>query len=560
MGILSASKSEVPGDILAGVTLATLAIPEVMGYTRISGTPVITGLFTILLPMALYAFFGSSRHLVVGADSATAAVLAAGLAGLATSGSPEYVAYASVLALMAAGMLILARLVKLGFLADFLSRTVLVGFLTGVGIDIAIKQVPDMLGIPATSGDVIHRIVADVMLISRTNLYSLAISIAVFVTIFGTKRISRKIPVAILAVVATIAISYTLNLSSLGVTVLGPIPSGLPGLTLPNPPMSRTIFERLLPTAASMFLIILAQSAATSRAYADRYDEPFDENTDLVGLGVANIGAALAGTFVVNGSPTKTEMVDSAGGRTQLAQLTTVSIVLAVLLFLTAPLSYMPIAVLAAIVFIIGIDLIDVRQMRKIFAQRPSEFWIAVLTAGTVVLVGVEQGIILAIVLSLFDHTRRGYRPNNILLAMDQEGGRQTKPVTSHAQLHPGLIVYRFNHSMYYANCEQFKSEVHELATAAQPPLAWFCLDLAAVDDIDFSAAETLRDTYDWLKQRGIRFTCVEAESPTRSMLDHYGITQLIGPEFIFGRVHELESAYAQLTTRNTDTNHESQS
>jgi len=322
----------------------------------------------------------------------------------------------------------------------------------------------------------------------------------------------------------------------------------LPKLGIPNAPVSWSIFQKLLPTAVSMFVIILAQSAATSRAYAARYNETFNENLDIIGLGIANLGAALSGTFVVNGSPTKTEMVDSAGGRTQLAQLTTVFIVLIVLLFLTGPLSYMPIAVLAAIVFVIAVELVDVKQMRQILLQRPSEFWIAVLTAGTVVFVGVGEGIILAIVLSLLDHTRRGYRPSNTVLSVDSDGIRNSTPVSSRGQLFPGLIVYRFNHSMYYANCEQFKTEVRELITGAQPPISWFCLDLGAVDDVDFSAAEALRETYELLKQRGIRFTLVEVQANVRAELDRYGITKLVGNEYIFGRIHELEPAYKQST------------
>lgn len=545
MGILPTAKSEFPTDALAGITLATLAIPEVMGYTRIAGTPVITGLFTILLPMALYAFFGSSRHLVVGADSATAAVLAAGLVGLAAVGSPEYVEYASVLALMVAVLLILARLVKLGFLADFLSRTVLVGFLAGVGIEIAIKQISDMLGLSGQGGEVIQELATDFQLISKTNVYALTISITLLAIIFGTKRISRRrIPVALFAIVAVIFVSYALNLSSHGVPVLGPIPSGLPQIAFPSPPMSLSIFQQLFPTAASMFVIIIAQSAATSRAYADRYNEDLDENLDLVGLGLANIGAALSGTFVVNGSPTKTEMVDSAGGRSQLAQLTTVTIVLAVLLFLTPPLSYMPIAVLATIVFIIGVELVDVKQMRQIFVQRPSEFWITVLTAGTVVFVGVEQGIVLAIVLSLFDHTRRGYRPKNIVLTLDQYGERQPRPVTSHAQLLPGLIVYRFNHSMYYANANLFSREALDLINEADPPVTWLCLDLAAVDDIDFSAAAAIRSVYNTLKQRNIRLVLAEVADNVGAELERYGITELIGIEGFFKTIIGVEVAF----------------
>jgi high affinity sulfate transporter 1 len=526
--------------------LATLAIPEVMGYTRISGTPVITGLFTILIPMALYAIFGSSRHLVVGADSATAAVLAAGLVGLAAVGSGEYVAYASLLALMAGLMLIAARTVKLGFLADFLSRTVLIGFLTGVGVQVAISQIPDMLGIPHHGAGPVQELITDVLQISITNPYSLAISITVLVLILGCKRISRRIPAALGAVVCLILVSYFLNLPSHNVVVLGQIPSGLPPVAFPSVPISWNILQRLLPTAFSMFVIILAQSAATSRAYATKYNEPFSENVDLVGLGIANIAAGLTGTFVVNGSPTKTEMVDSAGGRSQLAQLTTVSIVVAVLLFLTRALSYIPLAVLAAIVFVIAVDLIDVKDMRQIFRQRPSEFWVALATAAVVIFVGVEQGILVAIFLSLVDHTRRGYRPSNHVLAMDKEGVRRYLPVESCAQFLPGLILYLFNHSMYYANSEFFKNEVLGLVKGAHPPISCFCLDAASIDDIDFSAAATLREVCGLLKSRGVRFVLSDVQDTVRSELDRYQLTDLIGRENIFRSIRDLESSFRQ--------------
>src|SRR5271166_2176896 len=218
-----------------------------------------------------------------------------------------------------------------------------------------------------------------------------------------------------------------------------------------------------------MFVVILAQSAATSRAYAARYNENFNENIDLVGLGLANIGAGLSGTFVVNGSPTKTQMVDSAGGRTQLSLLVMTVVVLLVLLFLTGPLAYMPEAVLAAIVFLIGIELIDIEGMRKIFVQRRSEFWVALITAVMVIFVGVEQGILLAIVLSLIDHTRRGYRPKNAVLARSETGTWEARPVATKAQALPGLIIYRFTHSMYYANTQQLSAEISEIVSTARP-------------------------------------------------------------------------------------------
>ena len=223
--------------------------------------------------------------------------------------------------------------------------------------------------------------------------------------------------------------------------------------------------------AFSIFIVILAQSAATSRAYATRYSESFSENVDLVGLGLANIGAGLSGTFVVNGSPTKTQMVDSAGGRSQLATLTTSVIVLIVLLFLTKPLAYMPEAVLSSVVFLIGVELVDIKGMRKIYAQRPVEFWVALITALVVIFIGVEQGILLAIVLSILIHTRHGYKPKNAVLAVDPAGRPHMVPVSSHAQALPGLMVYRFHHSMYYANAELFSQEVLDLVNSAQPPL-----------------------------------------------------------------------------------------
>jgi len=496
--------------------------------------------------MALYAVFGSSRHLVVGADSATAAVLAAGLVGLAAVGSPEYVAYASLLALIAGLMLMAARLVKLGFLADFLSRTVLVGFLTGVGVQVAVLQLPDMLGIPTHGASPIQELAADIFELSKMNPYAVAISLGVLAIILGVKRISKRIPAALLAVIGLIVMSYSFNLPAYGVNVLGQVPSGLPAIGLPNASVNWNILQRLFPIAFSMFIIILAQSAATSRAYADKYGEPFNENVDLVGLGIANVAAALSGTFVVNGSPTKTEIVDSAGGRSQVAQLATVSIVVIVLLFLTRPLSYIPIAVLAAIVFVIAIELIDVKKMREIFQQRPSEFWVALATAGVVVFVGVEPGILVAIFLSLVDHTRRGYRPSNNVIVMDKDGVRRSAPVESGSQFLPGLILYSFNHSMYYANSEFFKTEVLGLVNGARSPVSWFCLDAAPIDDIDFSAAVTLRDVCGILRAKGIRFVVADVQDGVRSELDRYKITALIGSDGFFKRIHELEGAYRQ--------------
>jgi high affinity sulfate transporter 1 len=542
-GVLPVTAKQLPAEIIAGVTLAALAIPEVMGYTRIAGTPVITGLYTLLIPTALFALFGSSRHLVVGADSATAAILSAGLVGLAATGSAAYVALAGILALMAAGFLIVARLLRLGFLADFLSRTVLVGFLTGVGIQVALGQVAGLLGLKAEGHETLQKLWNTVRQVRDLNFYSFATALSVLGLVVGSKRISKKIPGALIAVVSAVIASWALKLNS-HMQVLGTVPGGLPHIAVPDVQWSSALPGKLIPVAFAMFFVILAQSAATSRAYAARYNERFSENRDLVGLGIANIGAALSGTFVVNGSPTKTQMVDSAGGRTQLSLLATSIIVLIVLLFLTAPLAYLPEAVLSAVVFLVGIDLIDVEGLRSIYAQRRSEFWVAVITALMVVFVGVEQGILLAIVLSLIDHTRRGYRPKNVVLARGPSGWN-AQPVATRAEALPGLQIYRFTHSMYYANAQQLSDEIIDLVTHSRPPIRWFCIDASAVDDVDYSAAETLLSLSTILKQRGVRLVLMQVLEDVRDR-SHFELLKAFGPDCYYDTLEQVVQAYQQ--------------
>ena len=541
-GLLPIKGSQVPAEVIAGITLAALAIPEVMGYTKIAGTPVITGLYTILIPTMLFAIFGSSRHLVVGADSATAAILAAGLVGIASVGSDQYLALAVVLAFMAAGFLILARIIGLGFMADFLSRTGLIGFFTGVGIQVALGEISGMLGLKGGGHGTLQKIWNDIQQIEQINFYALAVALSVLVVIVGSKKLSKKIPGALIAVIGAIALSWALDLKS-HVHVLGSVPSGLPHIGLPEVKWSWELIGKLVPTAFAMFVVILAQSAATSRAYAARYNERFSENTDLVGLGLANIGAGLSGTFVVNGSPTKTQMVDSAGGRTQLSLLVTVAIVLIVLLFLTGPLAFMPEAVLSAVLFLIGIDLIDVKGMKTIYDQRRSEFWVALITAAMVVFVGVEQGIILAIVLSLIDHTRRGYRPKNVLLKQEESGVWRPQPVASMTQAAPGLLIYRFTHSMYYANAELLSEQITELANNAEPSLRWLCIDASAVDDVDYSAADTLRSLFGILKEKNIRLVVAQVMDDVREE-SRYQLRELFGEDAFYANLDDVMQDY----------------
>ena len=543
-GILPITVSRIPSEIVAGITLAAIAVPEVMGYTKISGTPVITGLYTMLIPTALFALFGSSRHLVVGADSATAAILAAGLVGIASVGSDQYLALAGVLALMAAVFLILARVLRLGFLADFLSRTVLIGFLTGVGVQVALGQIAGMLGLESGGHGTLGKLWHNLQHLGEANRYELTIALSVLVIIVGLEKISKKVPGALIAAVGALVASWAFGFDKL-VHVVGTVPSGLPLLGLPKVDWNWQVVQTLIPTAFAMFVVILAQSAATASAFATRYQETFSENTDLVGLALANIGAGLSGTFVVNGSPTKTQIVDSAGGRSQLSLLVMVAIVLLILLFLTGALAFMPEAALSAIVFLIGVGLVDVAGMRKVFAQRRSEFWVALITTLTVVVVGVEQGIMLAIALSLIEHTRHGYRPKNSVLVPDESGGRQPKPVTTGAQAAPGLVIYRFTHSLYYANCQQLSDEVSRLADTAEPPLRWLCLEASAIDDVDYSAAETLRSVHARLKAKGIRLVVAEVMEDVRAA-SRYRFMEVFGEDAFYDSLDDVIRQYRQ--------------
>jgi MFS superfamily sulfate permease-like transporter len=316
-GITPLDRARIPADVLAGVTLAALAIPETMGYTKIAGTPVITGLYTILLPLAVFALFGSSRHLVVGADSASAAILAAGLAGMAATGSAQYVALAGLVALLA-GPLPDRRPARAPRVPGRLPLPHGAGRLPdGVGIQVAAGQVGGMLGVASGTGGTLHKLWGTLQNAGDTSGWTLGVSIGVAVVILGTKYVEKVVPGALIAVVGSIVLSKVFDFQSHGVAVLGHVPGGLPNLGLPDVNWG-TDAPALAATAFSIFIVILAQSAATSRAFAAKYGDRFSEDVDLVGLGLASAAAGVSGTFVVNGSPTKTQMVDGAGGRSQL--------------------------------------------------------------------------------------------------------------------------------------------------------------------------------------------------------------------------------------------------
>jgi len=539
-GIRPVNSAGALRDALAGFTLAAMNVPQVLGYTRIAGTPVVTGLYTLLLPLVAFAALGSSRDLVVAADSATAAILAGTLSQMAPVASAHYVALAGMVALLTAGYLRLARLFKLGFLADFLSQTVLVGFLTGVGFQVGIAMLGEMLGVPVNSNRTIEQLAQVVHGLPQLHVLTLCLAGAVVAIVLVLRRIAPQLPGPLFAVVGAIAASAAFDFSGHGISVIQAVTGGLPPIGLPD--VSWAEIPQLLPVAGSCFLMIVAQSAATARAYASHHRQALDENTDLVGLAAANAAAALSGTFVVNGSPTQTAMVESSGGRSQIAHLATAAVVAFVLLFLTGPLHYLPRGVLGGIVFTIAVGLVDVRGLRDILRESPGEFRLALITAAVVVLIGVEQGILLAIVLSLLRHVRHSYRPHTAVLVEDSGQWRPIAAVPG-ALSGPSLVIFQFGADLFYANAGRFAADVRGLVEGAATPVNWLVVDAGAITSVDYSAARVLRDLQQDLIHRGIAMMLVHPESSLRADLDRHHLSDVIGADHIFDTLHEALAA-----------------
>jgi len=549
-GLLPFRPREAAKDALAGVTLASMNIPQVLGYTRIAGTPVVTGLYTVLLPLVGFALFGSSRHLVVAADSATAAIFSSALSRMAPVASEKYMALVGMLTLLTAGLLLLARIFKLGFLADFLARTALVGFLTGVGVQVGIAMLGAMLGIDVRSHGTLGQLWEVGAGISTLNPLTLGLSVFVVAAILIGKWLAPRFPVPLLAVVGMIAASAWLDLAGKGVAVVGAVPGGLPALRWPDVTWRETL--DLLPVAASCFVMIIAQSAATSRVYGIKHRERVDENADILGIAAANAGAALTGAFVVNGSPTQTAMADDAGARSQFAQLVFAGVVAVVLIALTGPLQYLPRCVLAGVVFTIAIGMIDVKGLKDILSESPGEFMLALSTAAAVPVIGVEQGILLAIALSLVRHVRHSYRPHTMVLTPDPAGGWISTPACPGQQTRPGLILYRFGADLFYANADRFADETRALIDGAPDPVRWFIVDAGAVTDMDYSAARTLRDLFGELAAKGVSVAFGRVEPSLRSDMERHGVAAVLGEGRMFASLHAALALTSADRTRST--------
>jgi SulP family sulfate permease len=535
-------------DSLAGIELAAMSIPQALGYASIAGMPAVSGLYTLFLPLLAFAAFGSSRYLVVAADSATAAILAGGVSGMAPVASPRYVALAGMVALLTAALLLLARLLRLGFLADFLSRTVLVGFLTGVGFQVGIAVLGSMLGLEVHSHRTVGQLAEIAGSLSRVELPSLGLSAVVVAGVLALDRLAPRVPGPLIAVAGAIAASAIFDFAGHGIGIIGPVTGGLPHAGLPG--VSWKDIEPLIPVAGSCVVMIVAQSAATARIYALRHHQRPDDNADLAGLAAANAAAALSGTFVVNGSPTQTAMAERSGGQSQVTHVAAAAAVSLVLLFLTGPFQYLPRCVLGAIVFLVAIRLTDLRGLRAIRQESPGEYILALTTAAVVVLVGVEQGIVLAMVLSLLRVVRHSYRPHTAVLVRGQTGIWQLTPAVRGAVTEPGVAVYRFSAVLFYANAGMFSDEIRGLAGPAPSPLRWLVVDAGAITNVDYTAAQVVRELQQDLARRGVELVFAHVQSDLKPDLDRHRLTEAIGPSRIFDSLHEALAAYHALDSK----------
>ena len=530
----------------AGITLAAMNIPQVLGYTRIAGMPVVTGLYTLLAPLAAFAIFGSSRYLVVAADSATAAILAGGLAGMAPMASPAWVTLAGYVALLTAVFLLLGRLFRLGFIADFLSQTVLMGFLTGVGFQVGIAVLGETVGLPVQSRRTIGQAIEILRELPQLHLPVLLVSGAVLGLVLALRYLAPKAPGSLVAVVSVTAASALWRFSAHGIPIIGAIAGGLPHPSLQLLPVRQ--IAALVPVAGSCAIMIVTQSAATARVYALRHEQKLDENHDLVGLSAANLAAALTGAFVVNGSPTQTAMVETSGGGSQKAQLATAAVVACVLLFLTRPLQYLPQCVLGVLVLLVAIHLIDVRGLLAMRRESPSEFIVALLTAITVVAVGVEAGILLAMALSLVRIVRHSYRPHTGVIQLDKGSAWKVAPVAPGVVTEPGLVVYRFGASLFYANANLFAEELQLLAgprpSRPSSGIRWVVVDAEAITQIDYSASRVIAQLNQELSKDGVALGFARMSPDTLADFHRHHLAECIPPSRIFARLHDALSAF----------------
>jgi sulfate permease, SulP family len=531
--------AQLSRDVAAGLTIAALTVPLSIGYASVAGLPPEVGLYASIAPLIAYAVFGSGRRLVVGPDASTAALIAASIAPLAAA-SDDRVRLVGVLALMVAGIFIVMRLGRMGFLADFLSRPILVGYMTGVGITVALGQIEKIAGGPAVAEalGVLGRIdwsasdlgsVVDAVRIavgaSGADLISLALGVGVAAAMLLGRRHVPRVPMALVAMLVTLGLSALLDLQSGGVQVLGPVPSGLPSLQLPVASPAELV--GLLPGALGLAILSFADTAATGRTFAARHGERTDANRELVALAAADASGALTGGYAVSSSPSRTAAAEAAGSSSQFTGLVAAAAVAVVLVLLTGPLSYLPTPALGAVIFVSVLGLIDLRGIRRILDIHRSEGLIAFITMAGVILYGTLIGVAIAVLLAALNIVRRAAWPQIVEVGRLPNGTWRDLGRGAGGRRVAGVITVRFTGPMFFANATALQERVRRLCVE-RPDAAAVILDLGAAADIDVTAGGALRELADDLAREGRRLVVARPLGPVRDELRLYGLADLM--------------------------------
>lgn len=530
-------KKYLKPDIIAALVVTAIAIPESLGFAVIVGLPPVTGLYTALLAPVVFGLLASTRRLVIGADSATAALIASGALLAAQAGTAGYTNAVAVIGLLVAAILLLMAVFRMGFLSDLISRPVLVGFLAGVGVQLMVTKFPEMLGMTA-SGSLWQHVVTIVRNLGSIN----GMTVTVSVLVVGVVLILRKtrLPGELIGLILAGLFAIAFKVGEHGVQLVGELPQGLPPLTVPSLALSDIVL--LFPAALSIAVVILAQSSAVIRSMAGEHDDKVRLNQDLFALGFANLASVLTRGFSVNGSPPRSLAADMAGGRTQLVNILMGCMIGILLLFGSGLFSTLPTAALAAIVFMIGLRLIRVTELRYIWHTHRTEFFVAMIALGGTAVFGVREGVIIAVIVSLMERLSRQYRPKDEILLRDGELSNWAKERIDQHHRHnahpPGLLVYSFDGSLFFENINYFASRLRRAIDAAKEPVHYVVVDAGAIDNIDYTAVETMKQLYRQLSADDIKLGFAHVSPNLAAQFDDFGVIDLVGKDNIFSTLN----------------------
>lgn len=528
-------KSDLKGDIPAGLTVGVMLIPQGMAYAMIAGMPPIYGLYASTVPLILYALLGTSRQLAVGPVAMVSLLTAAGVGAIAGAGTEQYIALAILLALLVGVLQLLLGIFRLGFMVNFLSHPVISGFTSAAAIVIGLSQLKHLLGISLPRGGRLHEILAGVWQhIGETNLLTLSIGIGAIVLIQLVKRWRKSFPGSLLAVVGGIVLVWGLGLHEHGVKIVGKVPGGLPALGLPA--FEWATLQSLLPIAAAIALVSFMESIAVAKAMQSRHrNYKLDANQELIALGAANIGAAFFKGFPVTGGFSRTAVNDQAGARTGLAAIISAVLVVVTLLFLTPLFEFLPNAILAAVIMVAVYGLIDYKEAKYLWHSNRSDFSLWVVTFLATLFIGIEQGIGLGVLLSLALVIYRTTKPHIAVLGRvpDSFFYRNVERFNNLEQ-RPDVLIVRFDAQLYFANVNYFQDSIDELAAQKGEALKALIINAESINTLDSSGVHTLEELIERYRQRGIAVFFVSVKGPVRDAMAKAHLTDKIGGQYFF--------------------------